>query len=133
MRLAGWQLAAVPSSVVYHLGGGSLPMGNPRKTYLNFRNNLLLLHKNLPASDRKKALFTRRLLDTLAWSKSMLTFHWKDAAAILRAHRDYKKMRGAYNSIKAPADNLIANAPDILISYFLRRRRRFSQIARKHI
>ena len=54
MRLAGWQLAAVPSSVVYHLGGGSLPMGNPRKTYLNFRNNLLLLHKNLPASDRKK-------------------------------------------------------------------------------
>lgn len=133
MRLAGWQLAAVPSSVVYHLGGGSLPMGNPRKTYLNFRNNLLLLHKNLPASDRKKALFTRRLLDTLAWSKSMLTFHWKDAAAILRAHRDYKKMRGAYNSIKAPADNLIANAPDILISYFLRRHRRFSQIARKHI
>ncbi len=133
MRLAGWQLAAVPSSVVYHLGGGSLPMGNPRKTYLNFRNNLLLLHKNLPASDRKKALFTRRLLDTLAWSKSMLTFHWKDAAAILRAHRDYKKMRGAYNSIKAPADNLIANAPDILISYFLRRRKRFSQIARKHI
>lgn len=133
MRLAGWQLAAVPSSVVYHLGGGSLPMGNPRKTYLNFRNNLLLLHKNLPASDRKKALFTRRLLDTLAWSKSMLTFHWKDAAAILHAHRDYKKMRGAYNSIKAPADNLIANAPNILISYFLRRRKRFSQIARKHI
>lgn len=48
IRLSGDELMMVPSSHVYHLGGGSLPQGNPRKTYYNFRNNLLLLHKNLP-------------------------------------------------------------------------------------
>ena len=50
---AGYRNCYIPQSRVYHLGGGSLPQGNPRKTYLNFRNNLLLLHKNLPAKDAR--------------------------------------------------------------------------------
>ena len=54
IRLAGSDLAMVPTSHVYHLGGGSLAYGNPQKTYLNFRNNLLLLHKNLPKDEGKQ-------------------------------------------------------------------------------
>ena len=77
MRLAGWKLAAVPASVVYHLGGGSLPAENPRKTYLNFRNNLLMLHKNLPDSTRRSTLLRRRLLDTIAWTKYIATLDFK--------------------------------------------------------
>ena len=50
--LSGHSIKAVPDSKVYHLGGGSLPASNPRKTYLHFRNNLLMLHKNLPDSVR---------------------------------------------------------------------------------
>lgn len=128
MRLAGWKLMAVPEATVYHLGGGSLPMGNPRKTYLNFRNNLLLLHKNLPASQRKKALVRRRLLDTLAWAQAMATFKFKDAKAILKAHTDYRHMAADYTSLPPVEQNLLEGRPNILIKYFLQRRKRFSQL-----
>ena len=94
--LSGHDIMAVPSAIVYHLGGGSLPASNPRKTYLNFRNNLLLLHKNLPDSTRNKKLFVRRLLDTIAWAKFILTMDWANANAIIRAHRDFRFMKSNY-------------------------------------
>lgn len=127
IRLAGHSVWAVPSASVMHLGGGSLPMGNPRKTYLNFRNNLLLLHKNLPDADRRGALLRRRLLDTVAWAKSVATLHWADAAAIVRAHRDYRKM-APQTALSGAEDNLISSRPNILLSYFLRRRTRYSKL-----
>ncbi|MDE7388265.1 MAG: glycosyltransferase family 2 protein [Muribaculaceae bacterium] len=130
MRLAGWKLMAIPAATVYHLGGGSLPMGNPRKTYLNFRNNLLLLHKNLPHSIRNKALTRRRLLDTIAWARAVASFNWADARAIVRAHRDYSKMRAAYSSLKSPSENLIANRPNILTEYFLRRHTSYASLTK---
>lgn len=102
-------------------------MGNPRKTYLNFRNNLLLLHKNLPHTDRKKILFRRRLLDTIAWIKSVITFNFADAKAILRAHRDYKAMSANVKSANA-SENLIASRPNILVKYYLCRKTRFSAL-----
>lgn len=127
MRLAGWQVWAVPQAAVMHLGGGSLPMGNPRKTYLNFRNNLLLLHKNLPPSDRRRTLLRRRLLDTIAWAKAVATLQWADAAAIVRAHRHYAQMAPQASLFDA-AVNLIARRPNILTSYYLRRRTRFDRL-----
>lgn len=123
---AGFKVAVVPQASVRHLGGGSLPMGNPRKTYLNFRNNLLMMHKNLPASERSRLLFRRRLLDTLAWLKSVLTLKWADAGAIFRAHRDYSRMSRAYTS--AASENLLKSNPDILTSYYLRGIRTFSAL-----
>lgn len=130
--LAGHSIWAVPASVVYHLGGGSLPAENPRKTYLNFRNNLLLLHKNLPDATRRRKLFRRRLLDTLAWAKFAATFDWKNAAAVFRAHRDFRRMARDYTT--HPAVDLLDNRADtqvnILTSYYLRRRRRFSDLTR---
>ncbi|MBP3534847.1 MAG: glycosyltransferase family 2 protein [Muribaculaceae bacterium] len=127
MRLAGWSVAAVPSASVMHLGGGSLPMGNPRKTYLNFRNNLLLLHKNLPDADRARALMRRRLLDTIAWIKSVMTFNFADAKAIVKAHRDYRTMAPAAK-LSGAGTNLLAGRPNILLKYFLARKTRFSQL-----
>ena len=127
IRLSGHSIWVCPESEVMHLGGGSLPMGNPRKTYLNFRNNLLLLHKNLPDSDRKKILFRRRLLDTIAWAKSVITFNFADAKAILRAHNDYRKMAPDVIPTNAK-ENLIANRPNILVKYFLCRKTRWSSL-----
>lgn len=125
--LTGSEIMAVPQSVVYHLGGGSLPASNPRKTYLNFRNNLLMLHKNLPDATRGKKLFVRRLLDTIAWAKFMVTFDLKNANAILKAHRDFKKMRKAYTN--HPDVDLLQTRPDcrcnILLDYYLRGRKKF--------
>ena len=127
IQLAGWRICVVPQSVVYHLGGGSLPAENPRKTYLNFRNNLLMLHKNLPDRVRGAFLLRRRLLDTIAWARYAMTFDFRNAAAIFRAHRDFASMRRRYTS--HPTANLLDDAlPDILWDYYLRGRRRFSQL-----
>lgn len=130
INLAGKEIWAVPDSVVYHLGGGSLPAANPRKTYLNFRNNLLLLHKNLPDKTRNKKLFKRRLLDTIAWAKFALTLDFKNAAAVWRAHRDFRKMAKNYTS--HPQRDLLAERTDshcnIITSYYLRRRKTYSDL-----
>ena len=128
--LTGSEIMAVPQSVVYHLGGGSLPASNPRKTYLNFRNNLLMLHKNLPDETRGKTLFIRRLLDTVAWAKYMATFDFNNANAILKAHNDFKKMRKTYTI--HPTIDLLRTRTDcrrnILLDYYLRGRKIWSNL-----
>ena len=129
IQLAGWRIAVVPQSVVYHLGGGSLPASNPRKTYLNFRNNLLLLHKNLPDSTRRRTLLVRRLLDTVAWAKFAITFDWANAAAVFRAHRHFARMRKAYTT--HPDRDLLhtqPRRPNILTAFYLRRKRTFNRL-----
>ena len=98
MRLKGYGVYALSASKVYHLGGGALPYGNPRKTYLNFRNNLLMLHKNLPDGRRGRMLLLRRLADTLGFCFFLLKGQWKDARAVLQAHRDFRTMRKLYTT-----------------------------------
>lgn len=124
--LAGKEIWAIPAGEVYHLGGGSLPASNPHKTYLNFRNNLLMLHKNLPNRTRKGTLLRRRLLDTIAWAKFVLSGDKKNAAAIFRAHRDFAKMRTEYTS--HPKIDLLKGNTNILFDYYLRDRRTFSSL-----
>jgi GT2 family glycosyltransferase len=128
--LSDHKITVVPESTVYHLGGGSLPASNPRKTYLNFRNNLLLLHKNLPEDDLTATLFRRRLLDTIAWLKFMLTCDWGNANAILKAHRDFRKMRTHYTA--HPTENLLKTFPinrkNILTAYYLHGRHTFAEL-----
>ena len=126
IMLAGYAVVVIPQSVVFHLGGGTLPASNPRKTYLNFRNNLLLLHKNLPDSSRKKRLLVRRLYDALAWVKFVVSLDFADASAVLRAHRDFRKMRANYTS--HPDVDLLPKSPDIVVDYYLRRRKVYSDL-----
>lgn len=125
--LKGYDIKVIPQSIAYHLGGGSLPASDPRKTYLNFRNNLLLLHKNLPDSTRGKTLFRRRLYDTAAWLKFILALDFANANAILRAHNDFRHMRKGYTS--QPAIDLLQTRKDcqrnIVIDYYLRHKTRY--------
>ena len=127
IHLSGSDIMMVPTSHVYHLGGGSLPKNNPRKTYLNFRNNLLLMHKNLPKREAKRMLFVRRVYDTLAFFMALAKLHGGDARAIVRAHRDYRSMRSRYT--QHPDVNLLPQWPagrrNIVIEYYLLRRKRF--------
>lgn len=106
---AGYRITAVPSAVVYHVGGASLDASNPQKTYLNFRNNLLLLHKNMPLSSSKPLLVKRRLLDTLSWAMFMAKFRFGHANAILRAHRDFRRMKGKYKRL--PKEDIYFDLP----------------------
>ena len=96
MLIAGYRVCAISDSEVYHVGGASLNQGNPKKTYLNFRNNLLLLYKNLPLKSRKRKLLLRRLVDTLAFFMYIAKFDISNARAILKAHGDFRKMKVHY-------------------------------------
>ena len=91
MQLAGYNLFACPSSVVYHVGGGTLPRGNTLKTYLNFRNNQIMLYKNLPWSQKWWKIPFRIFLDSISAWKGLLIGDGGYFLAILRAHLSFAK------------------------------------------
>ena len=125
--LLGKRIAVVPQSIVYHLGGATLSASNPRKTYLNFRNNLLMLYKNLPRKEGKKILFFRRLYDTAALFKFLLSGKTRDAKAIWDAHNDFRKMSKRY--VHQPQKNLLNSFPEgkrnLTWDYFLKGKKTF--------
>ncbi len=82
----GYKIMVQPKSVVYHVGGGTLPKNSPRKTYLNFRNNFMLLYKNLPANRLWKVLIIRLFLDGLAGIRFLLQGQVENMTAIIKAH-----------------------------------------------
>jgi len=86
IRNLGYNITCVPESVVYHIGGATLPKNNPGKTYLNFRNNLSMLWKNLPASRVFPVIVTRLVLDGVAGLKFLSEGHWRDCVAVIKAH-----------------------------------------------
>lgn len=117
MQAAGYGVYALTDTVVYHVGGASLAQGNPKKTYLNFRNNLLMLHKNMPPTGAtRRFLLRRRLIDTLAWCMYCVRCDWKNAQAVVRAHRDFRRMRKNYNIF--PDHNVIKTLPGAKRSIF---------------
>ena len=132
LQLAGHSVAMVPASSVYHLGGGTLPQGSARKTYLNFRNNLLMLYKNLPHKGRTRFLVVRRLYDTLALTVELVKGNWGAVKAIWRAHRDFSRMCHEYDALPSPDDNLLETMPEgrlnIIWQYYGRGRRTFAEL-----
>ena len=94
----GRKIYCYPDSEVFHVGGGTLPKNNPMKTYLNFRNNLTMLYKNLPESDFHYVLRMRWLLDYVAAFATLLMHgNWGDFKAIFRARRAYRKWRHQFD------------------------------------
>ncbi len=91
VKNAGYSIQYIYDSEVFHVGGGSLPKENPFKTFLNFRNNLYMLHKNLPDDCYKQIIFKRRLLDALSFVNFLFHADWKNAKEILHAHREYRR------------------------------------------
>ena len=119
MQLEGWKVTVVPESTVYHVGGGTLPASSPFKTFLNFRNNLLMLENNLARTfalqlyksgkpiesaarqGLKKAnrrISLRRALDGFACLAYILTGKGKLAEAVEQAGAEYLKLRQPANS-----------------------------------
>lgn len=92
MRARGGRILFAPLSVVYHVGGASLDAQNPKKTYLNFRNNILMLYKNLPCLRLVFILLCRLFLDLIACAKYFQEAKGGHAWAILRAWRDVIKI-----------------------------------------
>lgn len=134
MKNAGWEFWIEPAAVVYHVGGGTLPQGSARKTYLNFRNSLYTLVKNLPAAELWWKLPLRLCLDGVAFWKELLSGKPRVAWAIVRAHwalfGSFVKMwRKRRKQQQRPMHSLRGYYPGLLIwSYFVQGRRRFSQL-----
>ncbi len=91
--LLGFQIWCIPASKVYHVGGGTLPNNSPRKLYLNYRNNLLMLWKNLPKKRKSAKIFIRKCLDGI--SAVCYIFHGKFSyfKSVVKAHHDYSKLK----------------------------------------
>ena len=102
----GYTIVVLPQSVVYHLGGGALGYESPRKTFLNFRNNLLMLYKNLPASKLPWILLIRFFLDYIAAIQMLLTGKRLNASAVIKARCEFFKLRRIYKDKRI---NIIRN------------------------
>ncbi len=136
LRLLGRKIYCVPESEVYHVGGGTLPKGNPMKTFLNFRNNLTMLYKNLPDADLHPVMRWRWFLDYLAAIEMLLLNHsLSDCKAIFRARRAFKKWlpnfkedRERIQQTRVPEAARDRKPYSILWQYYGKKHRRFSDI-----
>lgn len=135
LQRLGYQVWCCPQSVVYHVGGGSLPRGNPRKLLLNFRNNLIMLHKNLHGSQRSRTLLVRKLLDGAAALKGALEGRPSEIGVVLGAHRAYyrwvrqQKKAGGTSMPPLRLRQMAGIYPgSVAWQYFVRRRKTFSSL-----
>lgn len=100
MKNLGYKIYCCPQSVVYHIGGGTLPKSSSRKTFLNFRNNLSLLYKNLPKGTVFWILVYRILLDWVAAVKFLMAGGLKDFWAVIRAHFAFYRRLGSLKKVR---------------------------------
>jgi GT2 family glycosyltransferase len=135
LQRMGYRIRFVPVSMVYHVGGATLNRGNPFKTFLNFRNNLLLLYKNLPVRGRERILFTRMVLDGISAIRFLLHGDIRECRAVFRAHFAYYGMKSYYKGIKNknkyPENNVIVAGiypGSIVIDFFLKGKRTFRDL-----
>ncbi|REJ84889.1 MAG: glycosyltransferase family 2 protein [Bacteroidetes bacterium] len=134
MKKLNYEIWFYPQSRVYHVGGGTLDKNNPRKTYLNFRNNLLMLYKNLDAKEFVKVKFFRNVADFLAAIRFLFNNSLKDCLAVLKAHIDFNKMKVSVSpSVKNPENTGQQEITgilkqSILFSFYVRKLKKFSDI-----
>lgn len=128
----GHKASYTPKSVVYHLGGGSLPMGSPRKVYYNFRNSLYMLFKNLPISQLWYKLPFRMVLDGIAAIRSLLGGRPKELAVIFKAHIHFYAALPTLNAkrvtIQQSKKRTILKPVLMIWHYFILRRKKYSDI-----
>ena len=127
----GYRVEYCPHSVVYHVGGGTLPKSNPRKTYLNFRNNLSMLYKNLPQERLGRGMGLRILLDYVAALKFLLERKPKEFQAVFEAHRDYRKRKSVLRQQRSelrPHPVSCIYHGHLLLDFYLRGKKHFSSL-----
>lgn len=86
---SGYRVVCEPKSKIFHIGGGALPKSNPFKTFLNFRNNLYLIVKNMPDNECRKVLFVRFFLDIVAAVRMLFQGNFGEFKAVFRAYGEF--------------------------------------------
>jgi GT2 family glycosyltransferase len=136
LRIRGRRIVCLPESYVYHVGGGTLPKGNPMKTFLNFRNNLTMLYKCLPDEELKSVMRWRWWLDYLAaWEMLLLKRNVGDFKAVYRARRAFKRWRKDFEADRRAiqASRVAKEIPErrsfsLLWQYYVKGRKMFTQL-----
>lgn len=132
LRSRNYGIYCIPQSTVYHVGGGTLPKSHPRKTFLNFRNNLLMLYKNLPEERLNSTLRIRYFLDLVAALKMLLSGQVKESMAIVKALRTFFKIRHDFD--REREENLrkqqLKDIPEmrnesLLVAFYLKKKKKF--------
>ncbi len=131
LKNAGYKIFYYPHSVCYHYGGASLNKTSPYKTFLNFRNNLYMLYKNLPKEKRSKVLFKRFFLDLIAAFSFLLKGSGGEFKAVFKAYVAFLKNK----HLMAKKRNFILNPnikeiypKSIVKEYYLKGKKNFSQL-----
>src|SRR5699024_10524885 len=127
---AGYHLKYIPQSKVYHLGGATLSMMNPQKTYLNFRNSLFNLLKNMPGLQVYGLIFLRLVLDGIAGIKFIFEGKIKHTFAIIRAHFGfYKRFPKMYKKRKQQTSKkAYGEEKSIVWKYYIEGKKKFSEL-----
>jgi GT2 family glycosyltransferase len=140
LKNRGYRIMYEPGSLVYHLGGGTLPQGNPRKTFLNYRNNLFLLYKNLPDEIVARTIFTRMALDGLSSLRYLAKASFSDFFAVLRAHIAFYKGYSRYKQFRKDEKKFINRfghreiyPGSIVREYFLKKNYTFQSLRWKYL
>ena len=137
LKSRGYRIVCIPESTVFHVGGGTLNVENPYKTYLNFRNNLLMLYKNLPAKLLKDTMFWRMIFDYIAAIQLFVTGKPKNAISVFKARSDFKRMQPNFEEKRK--QNILYSTSDnysdilqksIVIEYFLKGKKTFDSLYR---
>jgi GT2 family glycosyltransferase len=135
LKARGKKIVCLPQSVVYHIGGATLKMEHPRKTFLNFRNNLLMVYKNLPDKYYRKTMILRFFLDYLAALQLLLKGYPANAWAVCRARRDFNRRKKHYQTIrKENLEKTVDELPSGMLSqsllwnYYIKNQKEFKQI-----
>ena len=135
IKNTGYKVMYCPSSTVYHIGGGTLSKNNPRKTFLNFRNNLILLFKNHSSDYFLIKMLLRFLLDGIAGLNFLFTGKFSDFLAVIKAHFSFYKSFGKTLMKRKRLGQLVKTYTNtniyrrsIVVDYFIRGRKKFSQL-----
>lgn len=133
LKNLGYRIVYCPDAEVYHVGGGTLNANNPYKTYLNFRNNLIIMQKNLPLSDAYFRIFIRFFLDFAAWLHFLLQGKTAFAMSISKAHYHFLKnlsVNGRKRGKNQLAFHLHSGQypSSIVYAYFIKKIRVFSDL-----
>jgi hypothetical protein len=132
---AGYRVSFVPGSSVFHVGGGALPYNSPFKTYLNFRNSLFLLYKNLPGKDMKSILFKRKILDGIAALFFLVKGQFSSSWSVLKAHIDYYRSIDQLRKKRIVVKSLGDREPEglllnkcVVFEFYIRKRKTFDSV-----
>ncbi len=133
LQLAGYKVYVQPASVVYHVGGGTLPKGNPQKDFLNFRNNLVMLAKNFSWPVALWKIPCRIILDIVAAYKELFTGNPATFKAIAKAHFQFIKwlLKDKKQSVFPISKKGKLNgwySGSVVWQYFIKKKTRFSEI-----